>query len=465
VAKKLTAAQKAAAAKAAAGTSNAIPAFNQNTLFQTEEYDNPNFTGWATYISKSGNRVAVWRKNGKIDPQNKGDVYYVLKNGNWYNSVNNKAIKATGPVIDSGVAPLTGKSWQQIADEKDAATPPMGVSPITSDPNKSPTEIPEVDEDTDITLLETERDEYDNLIGIYSNGTTKILIPSNRKYKTTVDEDAYEILRLTFKEYGLDDDELLKEIQGYMERGLGSERAGLELKKTKAYTTRFSGNEARRAAGLNVMSEAAYLELEDAYSETLRAYGLQGYFGTDRKKAQAKMGELIGNDIAAPEFKERIDTVAMRVNNADPNVKATLKAFYNIEDTDLVKYFLNPKENLPKLQEKVTAAEIGNEALKQNLITGVTSAENLAKLGITQKDAREGYSTISQILPTASKLGQIYSEEKINYTQATAEEERFGELDSARRKRLRLAEKEIGTFSGSSGVSRGALGSSNSGKF
>ena len=323
----------------------------------------------------------------------------------------------------------------------------------------------EDDEDTNITLINTERDEYGNLIGIYSNGTTKILVPSNRKYKTTVDEDAYEILRLTFKEYGLDDDELLKEIQGYMERGLGSERAGLELKKTTAYTTRFSGNEARRAAGLNVLSEAAYLELENSYSETLRAYGLQGYFGTDRKKAQGKMGELIGNDIAAPEFKERIDTVVTRVNNADPNIKATLKSFYNIEDTDLVKYFLNPKENLPKLQEKVTAAEIGNEALKQNLITGVTSAENLAKLGITQKEAREGYSTISQILPTASKLGQIYSEEKINYTQATAEEERFGELDSARRKRLRLAEKEIGTFSGSSGVSRGALGSSNSGKF
>ena len=399
-----------------------------------------------------------------------------------------------GPMPDpvTGVFPLTGPSWSEVEEDKyyrvkvgntgktqaqlDAAKNAAEVAASTGgtiDP-KTGKIIPkktvvvdkeDTEEDTDITLLDTERDEYGNLIGIYSNGTTKILIPSNRKYKTTVDEDAYEILRLTFKEYGLDDDELLKEIQGYMERGLGSERAALELKKTTAYTTRFSGNEARRAAGLNVLSESAYLELEDAYSETLRAYGLQGYFGTDRKKAQAKMGELIGNDIAAPEFKQRIDTVVTRVNNADPNIKATLKSFYNIEDTDLVKYFLSPKENLPKLQEKVTAAEIGNEALKQNLLTSVTSAENLAKLGITQKDAREGYSAISQILPTASKLGQIYGEEGINYTQATAEEERFGELESARRKRLRLAEKEIGTFSGSSGVSRGALGSSNSGKF
>jgi hypothetical protein len=320
-------------------------------------------------------------------------------------------------------------------------------------------------DDTDVTLVSTEKDEYGNVVAFYSNKTSKIVLPSGRKYKSTVDEDAYEILRLTFKEYGLDDAEILKEIQGYMERGFGSERAGLELRKTTAYTTRFSGNEARRAAGLNVLSEDAYLQLEDAYKETLRVYGLQGYFGTDRKTAQSKMGELIGNDINAPEFKDRINTVVTRVNNADPNIKATLKGFYNITDTDLVKYFLSPKENLPRLQEKVTAAEIGNEALKQNLVTSVTSAENLAKLGITQKEAREGYSEISQVLPTASKLGQIYGEEGINYTQTTAEEERFGELESARRKRLRLEGKEIGTFSGSSGVARGALGSSNSGKF
>jgi hypothetical protein len=89
----------------------------------------------------------------------------------------------------------------------------------------------------------------------------------------------------------------------------------------------------------------------------------------------------------------------------------------------------------------------------------------LAKLGITQEDARKGYQGIKEALPTATKLGQIYSEEGINYTQATAEEEVFGQLESAKRKRLRLAEKEVGTFSGQSGVSRGSLGGSTSGKF
>lgn len=316
-----------------------------------------------------------------------------------------------------------------------------------------------------VTLIDTDTDEYGNTIGFYSDGSQKILVKSGNKYKTTVDEDAYAILAKTFADYGLDDPEILKAIQGYMERGLGSEQAGLELRKTTAYINRFRGNEIRRAAGLNVLSEDQYLGLEKSYNETLRAYGLQGYFGTDRKAATAAMADIIGNDISAVEFKDRIDIVSTRVNNADPNIKATLRGFYNITDTDLVKYFLNPKENLPKLQEKVTAAEIGSEFIKQGLVTGVLSAEEFAKLGIDKAAAAKGAETIANILPETRKLGSIYDEEAIDYTQKTAEEEVLKGLDSARRKRLRLAEKEIGSFSGSAGLARGALSNNRSSAF
>ena len=254
-------------------------------------------------------------------------------------------------------------------------------------------------------------------------------------------------------------------IKRYMEAGLGSEQAGLELRKTTAYLTRFKGNEVRRAANLNVLSEDAYLGLENSFNETLRRYGLQGYFGPDRKVATAAMASIIGNDISAVEFRDRIDTVVTRVNNADPNVKATLRGFYNITDNDLVKYFLNPKENLPMLQEKVTAAEIGFEFGKQGLATSRFAAEEMAKLGIDKQAAARGAETIAGILPETTKLGQIYDEEGINYTQNIAEEEVIKGLDSARRKRVRLAEKEIGSFSGSAGLARGALTNNKSSAF
>ena len=316
---------------------------------------------------------------------------------------------------------------------------------------------------TGATLVSTETDAYGNTIGIFSDGTTKVLLASGNKYKSTVDEDAYGILEKTFKDFGLED--LVPEIKKYMEAGLGSEQAGLELRKTTAYLTRFKGNEVRRAAGLNVLSEDAYLGLENSYNETLRRFGLQGYFGTDRKVATAAMASIIGNDISAVEFRDRIDTVVTRVNNADANIKTTLRAFYNITDSDLVKYFLNPKENLPKLQEKVTAAEIGSEFIKQGLVTGVLSAEEFAKLGIDKQAAAKGAETIAAILPETRKLGSIYDEEAIDYTQKTAEEEVLKGLDSARRKRLRLAEKEVGSFSGSAGLARGALTNNRSSAF
>jgi hypothetical protein len=315
----------------------------------------------------------------------------------------------------------------------------------------------------DATLVSTETDAYGNVVGFYSDGTSKTLIASGNKYKSTVDVDAYTLLESTFKDFGLE--ELVPEIKRFMEEGLGSNQAAVELRKTTAYITRFRGNEIRRQAGLNVVSEATYLELENSYNETLRAFGLQGYFGTDRKVSQSKMADIIGNDISATEFKDRIDTVVTRVNNSDPNIKATLKSFYNIQDDDLVKYFLNPKENLPKLQEKVLSAEIGSEAIKQNLLTDVTSATALAQLGITKAQAREGYQGISAVLPTTTKLGQIYDEEGVSYTQKTAEEEVFGQLESAKRKRLKLAEKEVSTFSGASGLARGALSSNKSSAF
>jgi LysM repeat protein len=281
--------------------------------------------------------------------------------------------------------------------------------------------------------------------------------PDKKELDTGKDtRDAFALLTSTFALYGLED--LSSVIAGFMKQGLTSNEAIIELRKNKTYQTRFAGNTTRTAAGLNALSEGEYLALEDSYSETLRAYGQQTLLGTDKKTRQAKMATIIGSDISAVEFKDRVSTVVTRVENADPLVKSTLRDFYKITDTDLVSYFLSPTENLPKLQEKVTAAEIGSAALAQGgLTTDMTSAESLAKFGVDLATARKGYSTISEVLPTATKLSQIYDEDNIQYNQKVAEEEVFKGLASAQRKRTQLAEKEIASFQGSSGVGAAGL--------
>jgi hypothetical protein len=66
------------------------------------------------------------------------------------------------------------------------------------------------------------------------------------------------------------------------------------------------------------------------------------------------------------------------------------------------------------------------------------------------------------MLPTAQTLGSIYGQ---NYDQATAEQEVFSGLESAKRKRQKLGEMETSTFSGQSGLSAGSLKSNKSGQF
>jgi hypothetical protein len=305
------------------------------------------------------------------------------------------------------------------------------------------------------------------LISQYESGTPldkKSSLDSNNPKTSEIDKgtrDAYALLEEAFKLYGLES--LVPVIRGYMEQDLGPEQAKLKLKSEKVYKDRFKGNELRVAKGLNVISEAEYLELENDYSETLKAYGLSDYFGvsTDantRLARQQKMAEVIGNDISATEFKDRIDTVVTRVNMSDPNIKTELKRLYAITDTDLVKYFLNPVEGSEQLKQKVTAAEISGASITQGLgQTSLGTAEELARLGIDRAEALAGYSKIAQYLPTTEKLSSIYASEGITYNKATGEEEEFKGLASAKRKRQTLASRELGTFSGSSGTSQSSL--------
>jgi hypothetical protein len=272
--------------------------------------------------------------------------------------------------------------------------------------------------------------------------------------------DAFAMLTDLFASYGLES--LAGEISGYMTSGLTASEALIKLKTnpTGAYAKRFAGNFTRVKNGLNAISEAEYINNEKAYAATLKAYGLGNMLSLDREENYKKFADYIAGDVSPDEFKDRVKTVVTRVQNSDPSIKATLKSFYpEITDNDLIGYFLNPKENLIKLQEKVTASEIGAAATGMGLTTSLGTATDLARYGVDQAAAREGYSTIAGVLPTAEKLSSIYNQSNIKYGQAEGEAEVFKGNQDAANKRKRLASLERAAFSGSSGMAQGALSS------
>ena len=223
------------------------------------------------------------------------------------------------------------------------------------------------------------------------------------------------------------------------------------------YNIRFSGNVQRIAKGLNVIDEREYLANETSYAQTLKQYGLSNLLSTDRTKNQAKFAQYIANDTAPDEFKDRIDLAVTRITNMDPAIMANFKQFYpQVNNTDLISYFLAPEETLDVLKTKVTASEIGAAANQQGLSVGVDRATEFAKMGQTYAGAQRDYSTIAEVLPTGQKLGNIYGEEGITYTQATAEDEYIKQDANAKLKRNRLASKERASFEGSAGNALGA---------
>jgi hypothetical protein len=233
----------------------------------------------------------------------------------------------------------------------------------------------------------------------------------------------------------------------------------LALQETDDYRRRFAANQERMKKGLQVLSPADYLNLEDSYRQTLRAYGLN-QFDTD-----AYVSQFISNDMSPSELSQRVATAVQRVQNADPAITKTLRDFYGIGQNDLVAYVLDPNQQFQRIERQVAAAEIGAAGKLQGIDVGAPVAEQLAAQGITQAQAQKGYATIADILPTADKLSSIYGDTMETYGLKEAEQEVFNTLASAQRKRQRLTQRELAEFSGASGTARGSLGSQVGGQF
>jgi len=244
---------------------------------------------------------------------------------------------------------------------------------------------------------------------------------------------------------------LIPTIKRLAQEGATESTITFALQETEDYKRRFKANEDRIKKGLQVLTPAEYLNLEDGYRQTLRAYGLN-QFDTDDYVSQ-----FISNDVSAAELSNRVVTAVQRVRNADPAIARTLRDYYGIGDTDLVAYVLDPNQQFPKIQTQVAAAEIGAAARVQGLQPGVAVSEQLAKQGITQAEAQRGYATIADVLPTAEKLSGIYGTTMPGFGLAEAEQDVFNTLASAQRKRKNLIGREIAEFSGESGTSKTAL--------
>ena len=267
----------------------------------------------------------------------------------------------------------------------------------------------------------------------------------------------YSSMADRFNKYGLTG--LANKIKELAIAGATEATITLQLQETPEYQQRFAANADRLKKGLAALTPAEYVNVEDSYRQVLRAYGLK-QFDND-----AYVKQFIANDMSPTELSNRVVTAVQRVQNADPAIVNQLKQYYGIGAQDMVAYVLDPEQQFQKIERQIAASEIGVAAGRQGLTAGVSVAEQLAAQGVTEAEARKGYATIADILPTAEKLSDIYGTTLDEYRQAEGEQEVFNSLASAQRKRQKLTSREIAAFSGSSGTNRTSLTTSAVGQF
>jgi hypothetical protein len=212
------------------------------------------------------------------------------------------------------------------------------------------------------------------------------------------------------------------------------------------YLERFAGNAALIKKGLPTLNDDLYLKAEKEYETIFKAYDVGSL-------ANRKMyATLIGNSMDAVDVTGRLKIGYDRLKS-DKNIEEAFRKFYpSLGTGDIVAAMLNPDEMLPMLERKAAAAEIGGSYLAQGLEASKISAESLAAYGVTKAGAQAGVRYIAQALPRGKFLSQISGETGINYTQETAEEITFKKNVKAQQEEDILKAKEIGRFSGTSGV-------------
>lgn len=202
----------------------------------------------------------------------------------------------------------------------------------------------------------------------------------------------------------------------------------------KTYWARFAGNRQRLDAGRNVLSEAEYLAVENAYRQVMRSAGLpQDLF--DRPD---DLANLIGYDVSVAELNARINDGFQAVARANPEVKAQMQRLYGVSDATLAAYFLDPERATPVLLRQAQSAQIAGQAkLQAQQEVTAAQAEELAIAGVSEAEARQGFQTIAQ-------AQEIFNPLILGETAITQEEQIAGVFgtSAAAQQRIRQRQRE-----------------------
>lgn len=183
-----------------------------------------------------------------------------------------------------------------------------------------------------------------------------------------------------------------------------------KIRDTPEYKIRFAGNEARLKAGLPVLSEADYLNMERGYKSAMKNFGMPASFYDQ----PGDFTGLIGSDVSIAEVNSRAQDAWDFTNAADPSTKKVLKDMYGVtDDAQIAAYFLDPEKGQALIDKQAGAVRVASIADRNGLQIGANDAERLSQSGLNdwqfQGKMGQAGTAYAGLQAAADRAGTTYS--------------------------------------------------------
>lgn len=264
--------------------------------------------------------------------------------------------------------------------------------------------------------------------------------------------NAYTVLLDMLKQWGLQT--LGPKVLEFLQTGYTEQEIPVLLQDTAEYKTRFAGNEARRKAGLAVLSPKEYLSAEESYRQIMYNAGLPpGFYDKPDDFAG-----FIGRDVAPVEVQRRVGEAYDAAYNADAATKAIWRSM-GLQDSDMMAWVLDAKRGRDELNKVVRGGRIAGAAAGTGVNLSKAQREKFGMMAGDDYVKQAGQ--LAELAGAGQKLSDIYTGE--DYRADEAAEEVLSGSVAAKRKREKLFDLEEATFGGAGGAARTGLGSQTGG--
>lgn len=204
--------------------------------------------------------------------------------------------------------------------------------------------------------------------------------------------DGYALFKQAMAQFGITvTDDLMAWAKGLVTRGATQNEILIEFRARPEHKARF-GVFHKLAGTQFAISEAEQLATEEAYRSLMRAYGLPEGFWDQPEDFE----DLMVKRVSPTELRDRLEAGVEDLYNADPVILDEL-ARRGLTVGESLAGYLNPDRALPALEKAQRASRIGAEARRTQWgMLGLETAADLDAIGVTQSQAREGFSTLAR---------------------------------------------------------------------